>query len=48
MCAAIFGFFFLNQTPTALDLAGMVLVLIGVAVQEREQLERHHQEVETT
>jgi inner membrane transporter RhtA len=48
VCAAIFGFFFLDQTPTALDLAGMVLVLIGVAVQEREQLERHHQEVETT
>ena len=48
VCAAIFGFVFLDQTPTALDLAGMVLVLIGVAVQEREQLERHHQEVETT
>ncbi len=48
VCAAIFGFLFLGQTPTALDLAGMALVLVGVAVQEREQLERHHQEVETT
>jgi inner membrane transporter RhtA len=48
VCAAIFGFLFLSQTPTRLDLCGMTLVLIGVAVQEREQLERHHQEVETT
>jgi len=48
VCAAIFGFLFLSQTPTLIDLCGMTLVLIGVAVQERDQLERHHQEVETT
>jgi inner membrane transporter RhtA len=48
VCAAIFGFVFLSQTPTLIDLCGMTLVLIGVAVQERDQLERHHQEVETT
>ncbi len=48
VCAAIFGFLFLDQTPTAIDLCGMALVLVGVAVQEREQLERHHQEVENT
>lgn len=44
--AAIFGFIFLNQTPTAIDLVGMGFVLVGVAVQEREVLERHHSEVE--
>lgn len=48
VCAAVFGFLFLGQTPTLIDLCGMALVLIGVAVQERDQLERHHQEVETT
>ena len=48
VCAAIFGFLFLDQTPTGIDLIGMVLVLTGVAIQERDQLERHHQEVETT
>lgn len=46
VCAAIFGFLFLNQTPTSVDLAGMALVLIGVAIQERETIERRHLEVE--
>lgn len=45
--AAVFGFFFLQQTPTRLDLAGMALVLIGVAVQERETVKRHHSEAQT-
>jgi inner membrane transporter RhtA len=45
--AAVFGFIFLNQTPTVIDLLGMTLVLIGVAVQEREIVERHHSEAQT-
>ena len=45
--AAVFGFIFLDQTPTAIDLAGMAFVLIGVAVQEREVVVRHQSEVET-
>lgn len=45
--AAVFGFIFLNQTPTLIDLLGMTLVLTGVAVQEREIVERHHSEAQT-
>ena len=45
--AAIFGFIFLSQTPSLLDLAGMTLVLTGVAVQEREVVVRHHSEAQT-
>lgn len=45
--AAVFGFMFLNQTPTALDLAGMAFVLIGVAIQEREVVVRHQSDVQT-
>ena len=48
VCAAIFGFAFLNQSPSVLDLLGMALVLIGVAVQERDETDRHHEVVETT
>jgi inner membrane transporter RhtA len=48
VCAAIFGFIFLNQSPSLLDLLGMALVLIGVAVQERDETDRHHEVVETT
>lgn len=47
VCAVVFGFLFLDQTPTPLDMLGMSLVLIGVATQERERIERHHPEVET-
>ena len=43
--AGLVGFIFLDQTPTTIDLLGMTLVLIGVASQERERIERHHQEV---
>lgn len=46
VCAAVFGFLFLDQTPTMVDLAGMALVLAGVAVQERDTIERRHLEVE--
>ena len=45
--AAVFGFLFLDQTPTALDLVGMGFVLVGVAVQEREVVVRHQTEVQT-
>lgn len=45
--AAVFGFVFLQQTPTPLDLLGMTLVLVGVGVQEREVIERHHPEPQT-
>ena len=44
VCAAIFGALFLNQNPSGLDLVGMALVLTGVAIQERDEIERHHQE----
>ena len=40
VCAAVFGFAFLDQTPTRLDLVGMALVLVGVAIQEREEISR--------
>lgn len=45
--AAVFGFLFLQQTPSAVDLAGMAFVLVGVAVQEREVVVRHQTEVQT-
>jgi len=47
VCAAVFGFLFLNQTPSAVDLVGMALVLTGVAIQERERIDRHQLEVES-
>jgi len=36
--AVVFGFLFLDQTPTVIDLLGMSLVLIGVVVQQRDVL----------
>jgi threonine/homoserine efflux transporter RhtA len=48
VCAAIFGFVFLDQTPTLIDLLGMTFVLVGVAVQERDVIDRHPEVVETT
>jgi inner membrane transporter RhtA len=48
VCAAIFGFIFLDQSPSSLDLLGMAFVLTGVAVQERDETDRHHEVVETT
>ena len=48
VCAAIFGFIFLEQVPTGIDLLGMSLVLAGVAVQERDTIERHPEEAQTT
>ncbi len=48
VCAAVFGFVFLAQQPTVLDLAGMALVLAGVVSQERDEIVRHHREASTT
>jgi len=36
--AAVFGVVFLDQTPSAIDAVGVVLVLLGVAIQQRETL----------
>ena len=38
--ATVFGFFFLDQTPSLLDLLGIALVLAGVLVQQRDTLTR--------
>lgn len=38
--AALMGWIFLDQPPSGLDIAGIALVLVGVAVQERDQIER--------
>jgi uncharacterized membrane protein len=34
----VFGFLFLDQTPTFVDMIGIALVLTGVVVQQRETL----------
>jgi inner membrane transporter RhtA len=36
--AVVFGFLFLDQTPTFIDMIGITLVLLGVVVQQRETL----------
>ncbi|GDX14246.1 MAG: EamA family transporter [Ilumatobacteraceae bacterium] len=36
--ATVFGFFFLDQTPSTLDVIGIALVLTGVIVQQRDTL----------
>lgn len=38
--AALMGWIFLDQPPSAIDLGGIALVLVGVAIQERDQIER--------
>ena len=38
--AAVMGWLFLDQPPSRIDLMGIGLVLVGVAVQERDQIER--------
>lgn len=45
--AAVFGALFLGQTPTFTDAVGMTCVLVGVATQERDVLDRHQELVET-
>jgi inner membrane transporter RhtA len=34
--AVVFGFIFLDQTPSWIDLVGIALVLVGVVVQQRD------------
>jgi inner membrane transporter RhtA len=36
--AVVFGWLALDQRPSALDLSGIALVLVGVALQERDEL----------
>ncbi len=36
--AVLIGWLVLDQRPSALDLAGIGLVLVGVAIQERDEL----------
>ncbi len=38
--AALVGWIALGQQPSGIDVAGIALVLVGVAVQERDQIER--------
>jgi inner membrane transporter RhtA len=38
--ASLIGWFWLGQQPTWLDVTGIALVLVGVAVQERDEIER--------
>ncbi len=38
--AAVMGWLFLDQPPSTIDLVGIALVLVGVAVQERDEIER--------
>jgi inner membrane transporter RhtA len=38
--AALMGWIFLDQPPSPIDLVGIALVLVGVAVQERDEIER--------
>ncbi|MFK8024361.1 MAG: DMT family transporter [Ilumatobacter sp.] len=38
--AALMGWAFLDQQPSAIDVIGIVLVLIGVSIQERDEIER--------
>lgn len=45
--AAVFGLLFLDQTPTRTDLFGMMLVLVGVAIQERDVIDRRPEVAET-
>lgn len=38
--AALMGWLFLDQPPSRIDLLGIALVLVGVAIQERDEIER--------
>lgn len=45
--AALFGAMFLHQLPSIHDYFGMTFVLVGVALQERDVIDRHHEAAET-
>jgi inner membrane transporter RhtA len=38
--ASLIGWLWLGQVPTAADVTGIALVLVGVALQEREEIDR--------
>ena len=46
--AVVFGVLFLDQNPTAIDIMGTLLVLAGVATQEREVTERQQRGADAT
>ena len=45
--ASVIGWIVLGQQPSALDVIGITLVLVGVAVQERDEIERVERVVRT-
>ena len=45
--AALIGWIWLGQTPSAIDMVGTALVLVGVAVQERDEIDRVERVVRT-
>ncbi|NND74522.1 MAG: EamA family transporter, partial [Ilumatobacter sp.] len=45
--ASLVGWIALDQRPSGLDVAGIALVLVGVAVQERDEIERVERVVRT-
>ncbi len=45
--ASLIGWWWLGQTPSVLDVVGIALVLVGVAVQERDEIERVERVVRT-
>jgi inner membrane transporter RhtA len=45
--AALIGWVWLGQTPSGLDVVGIALVLVGVTIQERDEIERVERVVRT-
>ena len=45
--ASVIGWIALDQQPSGLDIIGIALVLVGVAVQERDEIERVERVVRT-
>ena len=45
--AALIGWIWLGQTPSSIDIVGTALVLVGVAVQERDEIDRVERVVRT-
>jgi inner membrane transporter RhtA len=45
--ASVIGWIVLGQQPSALDVVGITLVLVGVAVQERDEIESVERVVRT-
>ena len=45
--ASFIGWIWLDQTPSWLEVAGIALVLVGVAVQQRDEIDRVERTVRT-